>query len=122
MIIRIALIRREHISEAHELANMLQKVMEAGQMRDVDQTTRKLLALTNKKHSISISEESWHKLISSVRHINADFKSDYLIEKKQIQIILSANLGALYNDVVDVMKEALELESVVLQLPLEEED
>jgi hypothetical protein len=122
MKIMIALIRSEHIAEVHELSAKLQEAMETGEVRFVDQATEKLLSLSDKDHSVSISEEFWHQLILSIRNIDKSFKSDYVITKPQLEMIVSAGLGKPYTGIVNVMKQALELESNVLQLPYEEEN
>lgn len=122
MKIKVALIRSEHFTEAYELTEILQRAMNVGDMYAVDQTTEKLLFLVDKEYSVLITNLLWHQLISSIRNIFVDFKSDYLIEQSQLEIIMSAGLGAKYKNVIEVMEMALELKGIVLQLPYEEEN
>jgi hypothetical protein len=121
MKIKIALIRSEHITEALELSKKLQEVMEAGDMRVVDQTTEKLLSLADKGRSLSISDELWHQLISQIRNTDENYKSDYIITKLQLEVIITIGLNEPYIDIVNIIKQALKTESAVLQLPYEEE-
>lgn len=121
MKIKIALIRSEHITEAHELSKKLQEVMEAGDMRVVDQTTEKLLLLIDRDHSLSISNELWHQLIAQIRNTDENYKSNYIITKPQLEMIIAIGLNEPYVDIVNIIKQALKTESAVLQLPYEEE-
>jgi hypothetical protein len=122
MKIKIALIQSEHIDDAQELSVKLQEAMEAGEMRAVDQATEKLLSLTDKDYSLSLSEEYWHQLIEKVRRFDGNFTSDYIMEKPQLEMIIAAGVAESFADVASVVDHALKNESVVLQLPYEEED
>jgi len=122
MKIKIALICSENISEARGLSVKLQNAMEVGEMRTVDQTTEKLLSLTDKIHSLSMSEENWHRLIRQLRDIDGHFKSDYIIDKLHFDEIRVAGLAVSYADIVSMIDYALKNESVILQLPYEEDD
>lgn len=121
MKIKIALIRSEHITEAHELSEKLQEVMEAGDMRAVDQTTERLLSLADKDRSLSISDELWHQLISQIRNADENYKSNYVLTKQQLEMIIAIGLHEPYIDIDNIIKQALKTESAVLQLPYEEE-
>ena len=122
MKIKFALIPSEYISNAQDLSVKLQSAMEAGEMRVVDQVTDKLLSLLDKEYSPSLSEECWNQLIEKVKSFDSDFKSDYLITKPQLNIIFTAGVTELFPNVANVIKQALKIDGVVLQLPFEEED
>ena len=122
MKIKIAPIPSERVAKARELSEKLAKAVEAGEMQTVDQIADHLLSLADKIHCASISEESWHRMISSIRKIDDRFRSDYLIEIKQLEMIVSAGLPDLHGDVETAMRKALEYRGVVLQLPYEMED
>ena len=122
MKIKIAPIPSERVAKARELSENLVKAMEAGEMQTVDEMADNLLSLADKKHCASISEESWHWMISSIRKIDDHFRADYLIGKKQLEMIVSAGLTDLQGDVETAMRKALEYRGVVLQLPYEVED
>ena len=122
MKIKIALISSEHISDAQALSVKLHSAMEAGDMRTVDQVTEKLLSLTDKDYSLSLSEEYWHKLLEQERSFKANFKSEYLITKPQLEMIIATGVGDSFADVAIVVEQALMTDGVVLQLPFEEED
>lgn len=119
---KIALIPRENISKAQDLSVKLQSAMEAGEMRTVDQTAEKIISLTDKDHSLSLSEEYWHQLIEKVRCFDGNFKSDYLIVKPQLEMMIAAGVAESFADVASVVGQALKTNGVVLQLPFEEED
>ena len=121
MKIKIALIPSEHIVEVQELSSKLQVAMESGEMRAVDQTTEKLLSFASNAYSLTMLEESWHQLIAQVRTVDGNFKSDYIITKPQLEIIIASRLGDSFVDVVNVVEHALRGDGVVLQLPYEEE-
>ncbi len=121
MKIKIALIPSEHIVEVQELSSKLQVAMESGEMRAVDQTTEKLLSFASNAYSLTMLEESWHQLIAQVRTVDGNFKSDYIITKPQLEIIIASRLGDSFVDVVNVVEHALRVDGVVLQLPYEEE-
>ena len=121
MKIKIALIPSEHIVEVQELSSKLQVAMESGEMRAVDQTTEKLLSFASNAYSLTMLEESWHQLIAQVRTVDGNFKSDYIITKPQLEIIIASRLGDSFVDVVNVVEHALRVDGVDLQLPYEEE-
>ena len=121
MKIKIALIPSEHIVEVQELSSKLQVAMESGEMRAVGQATEKLLSFASNAYSLTMLEESWHQLIAQVRTVDGNFKSDYIITKPQLEIIIASRLGDSFVDVVNVVEHALRVDGVVLQLPYEEE-
>ncbi len=122
MKIKFALIPGEHIHEVHDLSITLKNAMEAGEMRKVDQITHELLSLTDKKYSLSLSEENWHKMIEWVRGFDRSFMSNYIIEKPQLERIIASGLTTSFVDIAGVVEHALRDEGVVLQLPFDEED
>lgn len=122
MKIKIALISGEHIREAHDLSITLKNAMEAGEMRQVDQTTHELLSLTDKDCSLSVSEENWHKMIEQVRSFDVTFKSDYIMERPQLERIMAAGLTTSFVDIASVVEHALKNEGAVLQLPFDDEE
>lgn len=122
MKIKIALIRSEHISKAQDLSAKLLSAMEAGEMSAVDQTTEKLLSFTDKDYSLSLSEASWHQLIELVRRFDKNFKSDYLITKPQLDMIIAAGVAESFADVASVVEQVLKADGIALQLPFEEEN
>jgi hypothetical protein len=69
-----------------------------------------------------LPEESWHKLIELVRSIDGNFISDYLLAKLQLEKIIAADVADSFTDIVNIVEQALKSQSVVLQLPYEEED
>lgn len=121
MKIKIAVIPSEHTSKAQDLSIKLQSAMEAGEMSVVDQTTEALLLLSDKDYSLSLSEEYWRQLIAAVRCFNGNFKSDYLMAKPQLDMVIAAGVTESFADVVSVIEQALKIDGVVLQLPFEEE-
>lgn len=121
MIIKMAMISYEHASEAHELSVKLKGAVEAGNMQIVDASAQKLLALTDNEYFVLLSEEAWHQLLTSLRVIDRDFVSNYLIGRSQLETIVSAKLAAVHDGVIELVQKALELDSIVLQLPCEEE-
>ena len=122
MKIKIALIPSDYIAEVQELSAKLQRAVEAGEMRVVDQETEKLLSFTNKDCSLSVSEESWYQMIAQLRNINKNFKSDYVIKKPQLEVIIAARLAESFVDIVNIAGQALKTESILLQIPYEEEN
>ena len=122
MKIKITLIPSEHTSKAQDLSSKLQNAMEAGGMSAVDQLTEELISLTDSEYSLSLSEEYWHQLIEKVRSSDSDFKSDYIMDKPQLETIIAAGVAELFADVSGVVEQALKADDVVLQLPFEEED
>jgi len=122
MKIKITLIPSEHTSKAQDLSSKLQNAMEAGGMSAVDQLTEELISLTDSEYSLSLSEEYWHQLIEKVRNSDSDFKSDYIMDKPQLETIIAAGVAELFADVSGVVEQALKADDVVLQLPFEEED
>jgi hypothetical protein len=122
MIVKIAMVSCEHASEAKELSAKLKGAVEVGNMQIVDESARKLSALTDKKYSVLLSEESWRQLLTSVRESDKDFEANYLIDRSQLETIASAKLTAEYDDVIEIVQKALKIESIVLQLPCEEEE
>lgn len=121
MKINISLIRSEYVAEALRLSRLLTVAVEAGEMQSVDRTAEHLLSLTDNGHSVKISEELWHRFISSVRNIDNRFTSNFLIEKSQLETIVSAGLRGMFDDIVKLANKALELESVLLQISYEED-
>ena len=107
MKIKIALIQSEHIAEVQELSAKLQEAMEAGEMKAVDQATEKLLSFTDNDYSLSVSEESWHQLIAQVRNIDENFKSEYVIAKQQLEMIIAAEFAEPFAGIVNVVEQAL---------------
>jgi hypothetical protein len=122
MKIKIALIPSEHISKVQDLSVKLQSAMEAGEMRAVDQTTEELLSLTDKDYSLSLPEEYWHQLIEKVRSFDGNFKSEYIMAKPQLEMIIAAGVADSFADVASVVEQVLKTGGVVLQLPFEEGD
>ena len=122
MKIKIALIPSEHTSKVQDLSSKLQNEMETGEMGAVDQLTEELISLTDREHSLSLSEEYWHQLIEKVRSFDDDFKSDYIIAKPQLETIIAAGVAESFADVSGIVELALKADGVVLQLPFEEED
>jgi hypothetical protein len=122
MKIKVALIPSEHRCKAQNLSFKLQSAIETGEMKVVDEITEKLLSLTDKNYSQSLSEEFWHQLIEKIRSYNGNFKSDYLMTKPQLEMIITAGVAESYADVTRVVEQALKTDSAVLQLPFEEED
>lgn len=122
MKIKIALIPNEHTSKAQDLSSKLQNAMEAGEMSAVDQLTEELISLTDRGHSLSLSEENWHQLIDKVRSFDVDFKSDYIMARPQLETIIAAGVAETFADVSGVVELALKADGVVLQLPFEEEE
>jgi hypothetical protein len=122
MKIIIALIPNEHTSKAQDLSTKLQAAMEAGEMSDVDQLTAELISLTDREHSLSLSEESWHQLIEKVRSFDDDFKSDYIMAKPQLETIITAGVAESFAEVSGIVEKASNADDIVLQLPFEEED
>lgn len=122
MKIKIALIPSEHTSKAQGLSSKLQNAMEGGEMSAVDQLTEELISLTDSEYSLSLSEEYWHQLIEKVRRSDDDFKSDYIMAKPQLETVIAADVAESSADVTGVVEQALKTDSVVLQLPFEEED
>ena len=122
MKIKIALIPTGHTSKALDLSTKLQNAMEAGEMSGVDQLTEELILLTDSEHSLSLSEEYWHQLMEKVRSFDADFKSDYIMAKPQLETIIAAGVAKSFTDVSDVIELTLKADSVVLQLPFYNEN
>ena len=122
MKIKIALIPSEHTSKAQGLSSKLQNAMEGGEMSAVDQLTEELISLTDSEYSLSLSEEYWYQLIEKVRCSDDDFKSDYIMAKPQLETVIAADVAESSADVTGVVEQALKTDSVVLQLPFEEED
>lgn len=122
MKIKIALIPSEHTSKAQDLSTKLQNAMEAGEMSAVDQLTEELISLTDSEQSLSLSEEYWHQLVEKVRTSDDDFKSDYIMAKLQLEMIIAAGVSESFADVSGVIEQALKADGVVLQLPFEDED
>ena len=120
MKIKFALVPSEHIIEVQGLSGKLQNAMEAGEMSLVDKTTEKLFSLADKDHSLSLSEEYWHRLIEKVRNFNKNFKSDYILSKPQLEMIIAANTTGSFTDIVKIVEFALRNDCVLLQLPYEE--
>lgn len=121
MKIKIALIPSEHISKARDLSLKLQNAMEAGEMDAVDRFTEELILLADSEYSLSMLEECWHQLIEKVRFSDGDFKSDYIMTKPQLETVVAADVTESFSDVAGVVERALKNDSVVLQLPFEEE-
>lgn len=122
MKIKIALIPSEDTSKAQTLSIKLQNAMEAGEMSAVDLITEELISLTDREHSLSLSEEYWHQLIEKVRSFDDDFKSDYIMIEPQLETIIAAGVAESFADISGVVEQALNTDGVVLQLPFEEED
>ncbi|MBF0314279.1 MAG: hypothetical protein HQK52_12750 [Oligoflexia bacterium] len=122
MKIKIAIIPSEHIVKAQSLSVKIQEAMEAGKISVVDNTTKILLSLTDPNNSLAVSEENWQQMIKQIRAFNRNFKSDYIIEKSQLEIIISAGLDDRFTNIVTIIKRALKNRCVVLQIPYEEED
>lgn len=121
MKIKIALIPSEYISKARDLSLKLQNAMEAGEMDAVDRFTEELILLADSEYSLSMLEECWHQLIEKVRFSDGDFKSDYIMTKPQLETVVAADVTESFSDVAGVVERALKNDSVVLQLPFEEE-
>lgn len=121
MNVNIALIPSDLLSEAHRLASTLQTAVEGGDMRVVDTTTDALLALAGDGCHLSLSEAAWHQLIEHVRHTVGDFHSDYLLAKPQLEMMLTAGMAD-FVGVAEIIRQALATESVLLQLPAEEDE
>lgn len=120
MKIKIALIPRELTSKAQVLSSKLQNAMEEGEMSAVDQLTEELISLSEREHSLSLTEEYWHQLIEKVRASNNDFKSTYIMAKWQLEMIVAVGVAEAFSDVSSVVELALKADGVVLQLPFEE--
>lgn len=121
MKIKIAIIPSEHASKAQEFSVKLQNAMEAGEMRIVDQTTKKLLSLTDEGRSLSVSEVYWNQLIEQVRSFDENFKSDYIMVNLQLEKIIEADVTESFREIVSLVEHALQNGCDVLQLPYEEE-
>jgi len=122
MRIKIAVIPGEHIDKVQDLSLKLQDAMEAGEMKGVDQIAIRLLSLTDKNHSLSLSEEYWHQLIEQIRSFDDNFQSDYILAKPQLEMIIAAGLAESFTEIVTLVEYALKNKCAVLQLPYEEED
>ena len=121
MKIKIALIPHKHINEAQSLSVKLLNSMASGEMSDVDLVTEELVSLIDSDYSLSLSEEYWRQLVENIRDFDNDFKSDCLIEKTQLETIISSGLTEPFTDVVSIVERAVQTDGVVLQLPFEEE-
>jgi adenosyl cobinamide kinase/adenosyl cobinamide phosphate guanylyltransferase len=122
MKIKIALISSEYASKAQDLSTNLQNAMEAGEMSTVDQLTEELISLAEQEYSLSLTEEYWQQLIKKVRASDDNFKSDYIMAKPQLETIIAASVAESFSDVLGVVEQALKIDGVILQLPIEEED
>ena len=122
MKIKIALISSEHSSKAQELSVKLHKAMEAGEMDTVDFLTFELISLTDPEYSLSLIEEYWHQLLEKIRSFDGDFKSDFIMDKPQLKIIIAADVADSFADVSAIVMQALKTDGVLLQLPFEEEN
>lgn len=122
MKIKVALIPNKYTIKAQVLSSRLQNAMEAGEMSVADSLTEELFSLMDSKYSLSISEEYWLQVIKKIRSFNDDFKSNYIIAKPKLEMIIASNLAESFADVSNIVKQALKYDGVILQLPFEEEN
>lgn len=122
MKIKLALIPSKHAGRAQDAATRLQGAMEAGEMHAVDQLAEELISLTDSRYSLSLTESDWHLLIEKIRDYDDGFRSDYIMDRQQIEKIVAAGLPELFANVSGIVEEASRTDGVVLQLPFEDED
>ncbi|MDD7984705.1 hypothetical protein PQO01_07055 [Lentisphaera marina] len=121
MKIKIALIPSKYISKAQDLSTKLQNAVELGEMSTVDQFTEELFTLIDSDFSLSLSEDDWHQLSEEFIRADGDFKSNYIMTKSQLEMIIAFGMSGTFTDVSGLIVEALKTDGVVLQLPYEEE-
>lgn len=121
MKIKFALIASEHIDKAQDLSAKLQNAVEVGEFNRVEQITRELISLVHTVDSLNLSEEYWRQLLEKIRSFDASFKSNYIIAKSQLEVI-AAGIADSFKDVFFIVEQALKSNSIVLQLPFEEEN
>lgn len=122
MEIKIALIPSEYMTQAQNLSTQLQKAIEEGEMERVDRFTQELISLTDQKYSLSLKEECWRQFIKNIRDFESDFKSDYIMTQSQLETIMNAHIGELFSEIENIIEQAVKTKSVVLQLPVEEDN
>ena len=122
MKIKIALIPNEHTIKSQELCTKLQIAMNTGMMNIVDQTTKELFLLIDGEFSTALLEEQWLEMMGSIRLVEEDFRSDYLLNKEQIKTIITADLCEPFELVLTIANQALTTDCQMLQLPFEDED
>ena len=121
MLIKIATILQKNCELAMEVAKKLDVAVQDGEMLKVDSLSEKLESLTDKDNSISIAEDYWHRFIFSIRDVKADYGTSYLLDGIRLQEILNLGLQE-FQDITAFFEKAVETDSLVLQLPIEEVD
>lgn len=79
MKIRFSLIPPESVEKVRSETDILQQMVDSGNMDGVDESTSRLLALTSNCQSIDVTEEDWRQFLKDSRERNPAFKSNYLI-------------------------------------------
>jgi len=122
MKVSLALIPNESLDEARRLAAELQEAMEAGEMGKTDQLAEKLRRLADDGDSLSISEDSWHKLLARARNIDSGFRSDYLLTGPPLETLAAAGASETPDGPAGLLiNRAHKAKGALLELPYDEE-
>ena len=121
MRIKIGLIPSEYVNDAQELSLKLQSAVEIGEMSTVDQITEELISLIDKEYSLLLPEKLWYLFIEEIRNFDEGFISNYLMAKPQIETIIASDVSELSSNAMSVFEQALNTNSIVLQIPFEDE-
>jgi hypothetical protein len=120
MRIKFAIILEDYRDRAFSASERLETAVQDGEMLNVDLISEELVSLCEKDNSIFISEDYWHRFVSSVRKRKPVFKTNYLFDVAQSQEILELGLNREFPDITSVFEIAAGTGSLVLQLPVEE--
>lgn len=105
MKIRLAVIPVQDLTRARAIVDALRSAVNAGDMDKVDAATGELTALTHGYSAIDLSEDEWREFLLETRGKNPAFSSDYLLP----------------GQVCSAFFPNMKTETVVLQLPIDEE-
>lgn len=122
MLVEIAVILQEKIEEALCIVKELSTAVEEGQIKKVDISLNTLRNIVNKKYLVFITEDNWLSLIKEVRKFKPEFETSYLLAHNQLEDLLGLELSEEYTDILNIAKEAISEKSLMLQLPIWEED
>jgi hypothetical protein len=120
MKINIAYISQKNADEAREAAARLAKAVKKGKVSAADVEEQHLRGLAGE--SELITEEQWRNFLKEIRKVQADFSADYLLDSNTQEFILAIAWDPAYNNIIRIVRMALDNGGLVLELPLEGED
>ena len=117
MSVLVALIEQK-LAEAKNLADLLVKAVDNGDITETDQYANELSLLINRESCLELPAAAWQGFLDAVRKIKPEFISSFLLEKEDMDVILAASLPDDSISVKALAEIAQFKHFLILELPL----